>query len=140
MSDPDAPRVQEPSSDVAAAPASSRVPGGGVDYSRLPTAPVATTATGPDADAPAWEPTDTIPTASRSSVAGWALALAILALAVSFFVGWMLPLGAVAVVAAILALRRFGESRAVAVWALVLGALAVLYSAGWLIWAIPQLT
>ena len=65
----------------------------------------------------------------------WALTLALLGLVVSFFVGWGFPLGLAAVVVAILSLRRPWESRAVAIWALVLGALSVVYSAGWLFYA-----
>ena len=53
----------------------------------------------------------------------------------SLFVGWGFPIGLVGVVSAILALRRPLESRAVAVWALVLGLVSVLYSAGWLLFA-----
>jgi len=138
--EPGAPRTEAPSPDVVEPPAAPRLPGGGADYTRLPTAPVITTVSGPDPDAPAWEPSVTGPVETRGSIAGWALALAVLALIISFFVGWMLPLGAVAIIAAIVALRRFGESRALAIWALILGALAVIYSAGWLVWAIPQLT
>ena len=59
----------------------------------------------------------------------------IAALVVSMFVGWGFPIGLVAIVTAIIALRRPLESRAVAVWALVLGAVSVLYSAGWLLFA-----
>ena len=65
----------------------------------------------------------------------WALAFSIAGLLVSLFVGWGFPIGLVGVVSAILALRRPLESRAVAVWALVLGAVSVLYSAGWLLYA-----
>ena len=44
-------------------------------------------------------------------------------------------LGLVAIVTAIVASRRPVERRGVVVWAIVLGALSVLYSAGWLLWA-----
>ena len=63
---------------------------------------------------------------SRSRSPGWSFSL---------FVGWGFPIGLVGVVSAILALRRPLESRAVAVWALVLGIVSVLYSAGWLLFA-----
>ena len=114
------------------------MPGSARDgYHELPTGPVITATSGPvDGETVPWDQ-DTDAT-SRASIGPWALGLAILALITSFFVGWMLPLGVVAVIGAILALRRF-ESRPIAVWALVLGALAVVYSIGWLVWAIPQL-
>ena len=54
---------------------------------------------------------------------------------VSLFVGWGFPIGLVGVVSAILALRRPLESRAVAVWALLVGVVSMLYSAGWLLYA-----
>lgn len=75
------------------------------------------------------------PRAPRPVVGAWALGLAIVSLAVSFVGGWMLPLGLVAIVTAIVASRRSAEPRGVVVWAIVLGALSVLYSAGWLLWA-----
>ncbi|HKT56365.1 MAG TPA: hypothetical protein VJR25_06300 [Microbacterium sp.] len=75
------------------------------------------------------------PVAARTRLAVWALVLALLGLVVSFFVGWGFPLGLAAIVVAIVALRRPWESRVVAVWALVLGVLSVVYSAGWLIYA-----
>ena len=62
-------------------------------------------------------------------------AIAIVGLLVSLFVGWGFPIGLVAVVSAILALRRPLESRAVAVWAIALGVLSIVYSAGWLLYA-----
>jgi hypothetical protein len=73
--------------------------------------------------------------APRPVVGAWALGLAIVSLAASFVGGWMLPLGLVAIVTAIVASRRPVERRGVVVWAIVLGALSVLYSAGWLLWA-----
>ncbi|MFT4220671.1 MAG: hypothetical protein QM611_09155, partial [Microbacterium sp.] len=75
----------------------------------------------------------------RRGLARWALGFSVVALAVSLFVGWGLPVGLVGVVAAAFALRRPGESRQLAVWALVLGILSVLYSVGWLLWAASQL-
>ncbi len=68
-------------------------------------------------------------------LAGWALAFSVVGLAVSLFVGWGFPIGLVGLVTAVIALRRRFESRSAAVWALVLGAVSVLYSAGWLLWA-----
>ena len=69
---------------------------------------------------------------------GWALALAIVGLALSLLVGWAFPLGIAAVVLAVLSLRRPWESRPVTVWALALGALSLVYSAGWLTWGAFQ--
>lgn len=129
--------VEAPSPDVAPVEAESAIPGrhrGG--FERWPTAPVGITpvTTAPDLDAPVlWAPAE--PTRPSRGVAAWALGFAILALIVSFFVGWGFPLGLVAIVTAIIALRRPLESRGVAVWALVLGAVSVLYSAGWLAFA-----
>ena len=71
-------------------------------------------------------------------LAGWALASSVVGLIVSLFVGWGFPIGLVGVVTAILALRRPLESRAVAVWALVVGVVSILYSAGWLLFAAAQ--
>ena len=71
----------------------------------------------------------------RPVVGPWALGLAIVSLAASFVGGWMLPLGLIAIVTAIVASRRPVERRGIVVWAIVLGALSVLYSAGWLLWA-----
>jgi hypothetical protein len=137
------PVIEAPSADVAAVPAASRLPGASRDgYSRLPTAPVATTALGPvEGESVPWTPPPHLVSRRRPPVlAAWALSFAVVALAASLFVGWMLPVGLIAIVAAIVALRRVGEPRGVAVWALVLAAVAVLYSAGWLAWALPQLT
>jgi hypothetical protein len=72
-------------------------------------------------------------------MAAWALVFAIAALLVSTLVGWGFPIGFVAIITAIVALRRPLESRAVAVWALVLGVVSVLYSAGWLLYAATQM-
>ena len=110
-------------------------------FQRLPTAPLPITSESaphdPDGEQPQpvmqWIMPEPAPLAR--GLAGWALAFAILALIASLFVGWGFPLGLVAIVAAILALRRPLESRAVAVWALVLGAASIIYSAGWLLFA-----
>jgi hypothetical protein len=115
-------------------------------FQRLPTAPVgipaATTAPGEpgydDVDTgqllPVWMPPPQ-PAVQRRGVAAWALFFSIAGLAMSLFVGWAFPVGLVGAVTAIVALRRPFESRMVAVWALVLGVVSVLYSAGWLVWA-----
>jgi hypothetical protein len=126
----------------AAAESGSVLPGahrGG--FQRLPTAPVPITSESapPDPDGEQAEPVMQWimppPAPPARGMASWALAFAILALIVSLFVGWGFPLGIVAIVAAILALRRPLESRAVAVWAIVLGGLSIVYSAGWLVFA-----
>lgn len=70
--------------------------------------------------------------------AGWALTFAVLGLVMSFIVGWGFPIGIVGMILAILALRRPWERREVAVWALVLSLLSLVYSAGWLGWAFSQ--
>lgn len=122
-----------------------RVPGAPrATFDRLPTAPVPEqTATGPAEDGstatvpvPGWiEPA---PAAPRRGVAAWALVFAILGLAISLFVGWGFPIGLIGVVTGIVALRRPVESRGVAWWAIALGLVSVLYSAGWLMWAATQ--
>lgn len=75
------------------------------------------------------------PVAERARLASWALGIALIGLVGSFFVGWGFPVGLAAIVVAVIALRRPWESRSVAVWALVLGVLSVVYSAGWLVYA-----
>ena len=69
-----------------------------------------------------------------SLTAGVGIATVVMFLIVSMFVGWGFPIGLVAVVSAIIALRRPLENRAVAVWAIALGTLSILYSAGWLLY------
>lgn len=114
----------------------------GRGFSRFPTEPVAmpTNTSGPGMESAEsdWE-ADERPVPSSSSFdrgfAGWALGFAIVGLAVSLFVGWGFVIGLVAIVAGILALRHPRDSRRVAMWALVLSALSLLYSAGWLVYA-----
>ena len=138
---PAGPTVTSVSPDVDLAQDASPLPGahrGG--FLRLPTAPVAVTVeTAPAEPGGEFAPDTTSWTASDSAfhrgLAGWALGFAILGLLVSMFVGWGFPIGLVAIVSAIIALRRPLESRAVAVWAIVLGTLSILYSAGWLLYA-----
>ncbi|WP_396643153.1 hypothetical protein [Microbacterium sp.] len=77
----------------------------------------------------AWAP----PTPRRPpALAGWALAVAIIGLIVSFVVGWGFPVGIIAIITAIAALRRSGGRRQAAAWALALGILSILYSALWI--------
>ena len=129
--------VEPPSPDVAPVEAESALPGrhrGG--FERWPTAPIGVTPTvsAPDLDTPVlWAPAE--PSRPARGMAAWALGFAIVALLVAMFVGWGFPLGLVAIVTAIVALRRPLESRAVSVWALVLGVVSLIYSAGWLVFA-----
>ncbi|MCR2764176.1 hypothetical protein NQ152_11750 [Microbacterium sp. zg.B48] len=133
--------VEPPSPDVAPVQAESALPGthrGG--FERWPTAPVGVTpiVTAPDLDAPVlWAEAE--PAVPSRGMAAWALGIAIVAFVVSMFVGWGIPLGVAAIVTAIIALRRPIESRAVGVWALVLGVVSLLYSAGWLLFAATRM-
>lgn len=135
-------RIDQPSDEVERPAGNARLPGARRDaYTKLPTGPVAVEpvlATGPDIDAAAgtgWEPTAGVSTVDDTRLAPWALLAAIVALGASFFVGWGIPVAIVAVIAAVMSLRRPTESRAIARWALVLGLCATMYSAVWLIWA-----
>jgi hypothetical protein len=130
----------------AAPPAAPGLPGehrGG--FQRLPTGPVDVpgVASGPSEEPPLGIPWSTAEPGAqprqRRGVAGWALGVAIVALAASFVVGWCFPIGIVGVIVAIVALRRPVESRVVAGWALALALLSLLYSAGWLLWVAGQL-
>ncbi|MFE7843919.1 hypothetical protein ACFUTX_01840 [Microbacterium sp. NPDC057407] len=143
------PAVEPPSPDVDLADEASPLPGvhrGG--FLRLPTAPVSVTTTqtapaepGTEDDPPSvtaqWLMPE--PAGPQRGLAAWALVFSIAGLVVSLFVGWGFPIGLVGIVSAILALRRPLESRAVAIWALVLGAVSLLYSAGWLWFAFSRL-
>lgn len=136
------PTAEPPTPEVAAVEVESVLPGyhrGG--FQRLPTAPVDVTSQSAPADPDGDQPEPVLqwalpqPAPPARGLAAWALAFAVLALIASFFVGFGFPLGIVAIVAGVLALRRPLESRPVAVWAIVLGALSILYSAGWLFFA-----
>lgn len=124
---------------------SVRLPGARrAGYTQLPTGPVGierVVASGPEIDTPhgvEWvASTDTAPL-DGTRLAPWALVAAIVALGASFFVGWGIPVAVIAVIAAIMSLRRPVESRAIARWALVLGLCATVYSLGWLVWAVMQ--
>jgi len=126
--------VEKPSDDVAAVGEASSMPGehrGG--FQRALTAPVPITES---VHVPVeWAPA---PPRPLPRIAPWALGLAIVGLCLSLIVGWAFPLGIAAFVMAIVALRRPWESRSVAVWALMLGLLSLVYSAGWLWWAAYQ--
>ncbi|WP_341975672.1 hypothetical protein [Microbacterium sp. LWO13-1.2] len=145
IADPLHTSIDRPSGEVERPAGLAKIPGArGDGYTRLPTGPVGiepVVASGPDPDAvgaPAaeWEPTGTDGTEIEDTrLAPWALLAAIVALGTSFFVGWGIPVAIVAVIAAIMSLRRPVESRAIARWALVLGLCAMVYSLGWLVWA-----
>lgn len=145
----DRPLIEQAGNEVEHPAGSARLPGARRhEYTKLPTGPVGVepvVTSGPDADAvgaPKWEPvadaTGAQPVEDSTRLAPWALVAAIVALVASFFVGWGIPLAIVAVVAAIMSLRRPMESRSIARWALVLGLAATIYSLGWLIWAAMQ--
>ncbi len=78
------------------------------------------------------------PAAPLPRSAPWALTFAVLGLVVALFVGWGFLIGMLAAGLAIAALRRPWESRSLAVWALCLALLSLVYSAGWLWWASTQ--
>lgn len=135
-------RIERPSDEVEHPAGTARLPGARRDgYTKLPTGPVGiepVVVSGPDIDAPdetEWEPSAGSISADDTRLAPWALLAAIVALGASFFVGWGIPVAVVAVIAAIMSLRRPVESRAMARWALVLGLCATVYSLGWLVWA-----
>lgn len=158
MTDPsEQPIIETPHPEVARPSVTARVPGAPRDnYTRMPTGPVSVepfvtsgpgdTLTGPTQ---AWTPsgqTGAQPTVQwapepeeTTRLAPWALVAAVVALVASWFVGWGIPLAIIAVIAAIMSLRRPVENRSIAVWALVLGIVATIFSAGWLVWAAVQL-
>ncbi|QEW00794.1 hypothetical protein F6J84_12240 [Microbacterium caowuchunii] len=129
------PHLEPASSDVAAPTPEASLPGahrGG--FTRPPTAPIGITieqiefvpVTGAVATPPPLRP---------ANFAATALGFAIVALIASMVVGVAFPIGVTAIVLGALSMRRAFESRAVARWAIVLGVVSVLYSAGWLLWA-----
>lgn len=131
------PRVELRAEDIATTIDSAPLPGehrGG--FRRELTEPVPITATmGSEVEPEVqWAPTPAV--LPRS--AAWALIFGVLGLVVSFLVGWGFPIGLVGAGLAIVALRRPWESRAIAVWALCLSLLSIVYSVGWLWWASTQ--
>ncbi|WP_424936271.1 MULTISPECIES: hypothetical protein [Bacteria] len=113
-------------------------------FARLPTVPTplspesgSDVAEGAFVRDAAWTPSDGSELRPRpeARLAPWALLAAVVALVASFFVGWGIPLGILAVIAAILSIRRPAESRGMSLWALVLALVSCLYSLGWLAWA-----
>lgn len=140
------PNLEEPSAEIERPAGAARLPGAAREgYTKMPTGPVGvepvvTSGPADTAGMPAvqWAPHDEAVSDDSPRLAPWALVAAIVALCASFFVGWGIPLAIVAVVAAVMSLRRPTESRAIACWALVLGLAATVYSLGWLIWAMMQ--
>lgn len=139
------PRIEGATPEIEKPEGTAAVPGASKGYGQLPTGPVTLgqTATGPDADdysVAEWEPSRgaAAEPADDARLAPWALFAAIVALATSMFVGWGIPVALVSVMAAVMSLRRPVESRSIAIWALVLGICATLFSAGWLLWATAQ--
>ncbi len=138
MSDP---QIEGPTPEVERPASPPAVPGATNGYGKLPTGPVGVepALSGPAADhdafTEAWEPQADAEPEDDARLAPWALFAAIVALATSMFVGWGIPVAIISVIAAIMSLRRPVESRAMARWALVLGIVATVYSAGWLVWA-----
>lgn len=143
--DEPAPRVENPSPESLRSAGSTRIPGARrEEYTRM-TGPIGmdlTTSSGPSETggmpAMKWDPRSFEPAEDNARLAPWALLAAIVALVASWFVGWGIPLAIIAVAAAIMSLRRPVESRAIAIWALVLGSAATVFSLGWLIWAATQ--
>ena len=130
------PSMIEPTSEDLADAATAVLPGehrGGFQRELTEPVPIAVTVR-PDET---WEPAPAeAPPLPRSG--WWALTFGILGLIVSFLVGWGFLIGLIGAGLAIAALRRPWESRAVAVWALCLSVVSVIYSAGWLWWASTQ--
>ncbi|MFT3798221.1 hypothetical protein [Microbacterium sp.] len=130
---PVAPRLEAPTDDVEPAPTAA-LPGehrGGFQRELTGPVPIAAsihTEVGPTAPVPAALPHS----------AGWALTFAILGLIVSLLVGWGFLIGLLGLGLAIAALRRPWEARGVAIWALCLSLVSIVYSAGWLWWASTQ--
>jgi len=148
VSDPsDRPELDSPHPEIERPASTARIPGAPRDeYTKFPTGPVNSqplVASGP-AETSGMPVAQWAPDSGESVVddggrlAPWALIAAIVALITSWFVGWGIPLAIIAAIAAIMSLRRPVESRAIAMWALVLGLAATIFSLGWLIWAAMQ--
>ena len=82
-----------------------------------------------------WLPAPSI----RKGYGGSSVSFALAGLATSFFVGWAFPLALVGIALGIVAVRKPEESSRLGAWGITLGALATIYSAGWLWWAGTQL-
>lgn len=140
------PQVEGVSPEMERPAGDAPIPGASQGYEHWPTGPIEISpmVTGPDADAAAfahddWEPQVDPDVVDDARLAPWALFAAIVALAASMFIGWGIPVAIVAVIAAVMCLRRPIENRGMALWALVLGIAATVFSSVWLIWAAMQL-
>lgn len=71
-------------------------------------------------------------------IAGFTFIASFLAMVISCFVAWALPLALIVLVMAVIAVRRPFENRSFAWWALVMSALAVIYSTVWLVWVLGR--
>ncbi|MDL9979081.1 hypothetical protein [Microbacterium candidum] len=135
--------VAPPASDLAPTMDAASLPGahrGG--FSRELTGPVGVTIQSAPIepgteDALDYTPAEWAQPSPRVRFAAWALGFAIVGLLVSFLVGWGFLLGIVGIIAGVVSLRR-DEARAMAIWAIVLAAVSILYSAGWLVFAATQ--
>ncbi|MCC4908007.1 hypothetical protein [Microbacterium sp. cx-59] len=133
--------VEAPSTDVETPVAEAVLPGthrGG--FTRPPTAPLALASFGANEPRIEFVPatgTSVAPVAAvrPANLAAIGLGFAVVGLIASFVVGLALPIALAGLVLGALSLRRRAESRQMAIWAIALGALAVIYSAGWLVWA-----
>lgn len=131
-------RVESPSDDIIVPTPSAELPGahrGG--FSRAPTAPVDVQeqVAAHEVIAPTTATLPTPHTAAPADFAALSLGFAVVALIVAIVVGWGFPIGASAVVLGVMSLRGRVESRPLAAWGVSLGALSLLYSAGWLVYA-----
>lgn len=134
------PAVEPPTPEIqwgGVSETNARLPGSRREYTKFPTAPVQMPelpGLHPDFE---WTPSPD-PTPQHGFLSPWALAFSAVSLVVSLFVGWGFPLALGGIVTGIIALRRPLENRPAAIWAIVLGGVSLLYSAGWLIWAATQ--
>ncbi|WDG18798.1 hypothetical protein [Microbacterium sp. Clip185] len=131
-------RVESPSDDVVVPTQAAALPGthrGG--FTRPPTAPVDVQEQVAEHEEPL-ATTATLPTTDAGAPANFAtlsLGFAVVALIVAIVVGWGFPIGVGAVVLGLMSLRGRVESRPIAAWGVALGALSLVYSAGWLVYA-----
>lgn len=74
----------------------------------------------------------------RKGLGGSALLFSFAGLSASFFVGWAFPIGIVGFITGILAVKRSEEDSVSGGWAIALGAVSVVYSAGWLFYGAQE--
>ena len=110
-------------------------------FTRPPTAPVDVAIPHPVELEEEFTPTGTatlpVTVAATWNAGPYALLFAITGLAVSLLVGWLFPVGIVAIVLAVIALRR-PDQRRMGAWALGLAITSLVYSAIWLGYAAQQ--